>query len=228
MSESPLGFRDGSFPKSLDAVEVAGRQQGSMSVREWWERLGLAGWSAPELPEHAYGRGLSRADSAQVASTIAAHGALAASRGPGLLLAAPTIAKHGTHAQVERFVRPTVTGQVAWCQLFSEPNAGSDLAGLACSATSDGAVWIISGQKVWTSGGQDADYGMLLARTNPSVPKHHGISWMILDMRQNDRIQVRPLREMTGRSLFTEVFLYAAIVAEDGIVGELHTSPNWS
>ncbi len=190
-----------------------------LTVAEWWSRLGLAGWSAPSLPEHAYGRGLARNDAVRVAETIGDHGALPAPGGLGLLLAAPTIATHGTPEQIERYVRDIVTGQKAWCQLFSEPVAGSDLAGLQTRAVQDGDEWIVNGQKVWTSSGQIADLGMLIARTNSEVPKHQGISYFALDMHQPG-IDVRPLKEMTGRALFNEVFLTEARVADDALISE--------
>ena len=119
-----------------------------LAVAAWWERLGLAGWSAPSLPEHAYGKGLSRNDANRVAEAIADHGALPAPGGLGLLLAAPTIAMHGSQEQVDHYVRDIVTGRQAWCQLFSEPVAGSDLAGLQSRAEQDGDEWIVNGQKV--------------------------------------------------------------------------------
>src|SRR4029077_20785869 len=122
-----------------------------LTVAEWWERLGVAGWSSPALPSTAYGRGLSRGDAMAVAREIAAFGALGAPGGLGLLLAAPTLAVHGTQEQIDTFVRDIVTGQKAWCQLFSEPGAGSDLAGLTTKATLQGDEYIINGQKVWTS-----------------------------------------------------------------------------
>jgi alkylation response protein AidB-like acyl-CoA dehydrogenase len=192
-----------------------------LTVRAWWERLGLSGWAAPTLPESCYGKGLSRAEAVRVQEAIAAFGALGAPGGLGLLLAGPTIATHGTEEQQERYVRAIVTGTEAWCQLFSEPGAGSDLAGLQTRAERDGDEWIISGQKVWTSGGQIADMGMLLARTNPDVPKHQGITYFAFDMRQPG-VEVRPLREMTGRALFNEVFLSEARVRDDAIIGGLN------
>ncbi len=192
-----------------------------LAVGDWWERLGLAGWAAPSLPTHAYGRDLSRNEAIAVAKRIAAKGALNAPGGLGMLLAAPTIAAHGTPEQIERYVRPIVTGAQAWCQLFSEPGAGSDLAGLGTKATRDGEEWIVNGQKVWTSGGHIADMGMLIARTDPDVPKHQGISWFSFDMHQSG-VDVRPLREMTGRALFNEVFLSDARVADDALVGGVH------
>jgi alkylation response protein AidB-like acyl-CoA dehydrogenase len=189
-----------------------------LTVAEWWERLGLAGWSAPGLPENAYGKSMARADAVQVSNEIAAFGALGAPAGLGLLLAAPTIATHGTQVQIDHFVRDIVTGQKAWCQLFSEPQAGSDLAGLQTKAVKDGDEWIINGQKVWTSGGQYADMGMLLARTNPEVPKHQGISYFAFEMLQPG-VDVRPLKEMTGHALFNEVFLTDARVADSSLIG---------
>lgn len=189
-----------------------------LTVGEWWQRLGLAGWSAPGLPTNAYGRGLSRNDSVRVQTEIAAHGALSAPGGLGLLLAAPTIATHGTQEQIDLYVRDIVTGVKAWCQLFSEPGAGSDLAGLTCKAELDGDEWTINGQKVWTSFGSVADLGMLIARTDPNLPKHQGITWFAFDMHQ-EGVDVRPLVEMTGHALFNEVFLSDAKVLDDAIIG---------
>ena len=190
-----------------------------LTVAEWWERLGLAGWAAPILPTECYGRGLSRGDAIRVGRAIAEFGALGGPVGLGLALAAPTIATHGTPEQREHYVRDIVTGQRAWCQLFSEPGAGSDLAGLSTRAVRDGDVWIVNGQKVWTSAGQFADLGMLLARTDFTVPKHQGITWFALDMHQPG-VEVRPLREMTGNTMFSEVFFTDAVVADDARIGE--------
>ncbi len=189
-----------------------------LTVAAWWERLGLAGWAAPILPRDKYGRDLSRGDAIRVGQTIAEFGALGAPAGLGLALAAPTIATHGTPEQVERYIRDIVTGQRGWCQLFSEPGAGSDLAGLSTRAVRDGEVWMVNGQKVWTSGGHFADLGMLLARTDPTVPKHQGITWFAFDMHQPG-VEVRPLREMTGNTMFSEVFFTDAIVSDDARIG---------
>ena len=190
-----------------------------ITVGEWWERLGLAGWSAPGLPENAYGRGLSRNDAVRVQNAIADFGALGAPGGLGLLLAAPTIATHGTQEQIDHYIRDIVTGQVAWCQLFSEPGAGSDLAGLTTKAVEDGEEYVVTGQKVWTSGGQVADLGMLLARTNPEAPKHQGISYFAIDMHQPG-VDIRPLRELTGHAMFNEVFLSEARVPASALIGD--------
>ena len=191
-----------------------------LTVADWWERLGTSGWAAPSWPSDAYGRGLSRSDGVRVQRAIAEFGALGAPGGLGLLLAGPTIAVHGTPEQKERYLRDIVTGQKAWCQLFSEPQAGSDLAGLQTKAVKDGDVWVCNGQKVWTSGGQIADLGMLIARTNPEAPKHQGITYFAIDMHQPG-CDIRPLKEMTGRALFNEVFLTDATVEDAAIIGGL-------
>jgi alkylation response protein AidB-like acyl-CoA dehydrogenase len=192
-----------------------------LTVAEWWERLGLAGWAAPGLPENAYGKGLNRNDSVAVQATIAEFGALGAPGGLGLLLAAPTIATHGTQEQIDLYVRDIVTGQKAWCQLFSEPGAGSDLAGLQTKAVKDGDEWVVTGQKVWTSGGQVADLGMLIARTDADVPKHQGITYFAIDMHQTS-VEIRPLVEMTGHAMFNEVFMEEAVVPDSALIGGLN------
>jgi alkylation response protein AidB-like acyl-CoA dehydrogenase len=196
-----------------------------LSVGEWWERLGTACWAAPTLPSNAYGRDLSRPDAARVAQEIAKFGALGAPAGLGLLLAAPTIATHGTQEQIDLYVRDIVCGKKAWCQLFSEPGAGSDLAGLSTKAIEQDGEFIVNGQKVWTSGAQMADMGMLLARTDASVPKHQGITWFAFDMLQPG-VDVRPLREMSGHALFSEVFLSDARVSKEAVIGGL--SNGWA
>ena len=189
-----------------------------LTVRDWWFRLAADGWAHPALPEAAGGRGYGGAQMAAVNATMADARVLGPPVGLGYMLAAPTIAKHGTQEQVDRLVVPILDGTVGWCQLFSEPGAGSDLAGLQARAVRDGDEWIITGQKVWTSGGQIADKGMLIARTDPEQPKHQGITYFAIDIDQPG-IEVRPLREMTGDALFNEVFLDEARVSNDDVIG---------
>jgi alkylation response protein AidB-like acyl-CoA dehydrogenase len=138
--------------------------------------------------------------------------------------AAPTIAVHGTPEQQERWVRPTLHGEIAWCQLFSEPEAGSDLAALTTAAARgerDGRPgWLLNGQKVWTSMAKEADWGICLARTNPTAPKHLGITYFIVDM-SSAGLDIRPLRELTGMEMFNEVFFDDVFVPDDCVVGEV-------
>ncbi len=192
-----------------------------LTVAEWWARLADSGWAVPTWPEQWLGKGLGRDAAAVVGQEIRAAGAIGAPAGLGMLLAGPTIVTHGTDEQKDRYLRPIVDGSEAWCQLFSEPGAGSDLASVQTKAERDGDEWIINGQKVWTSGGQSADLGMLLARTDPDAPKHKGITYFAFSMDQPG-VEVRPLREMTGRALFSEVFFDDARVADDACIGGLN------
>ena len=134
--------------------------------------------------------------------------------------AAPTIAAHGTPEQQERWVRPTLMGEINWCQLFSEPEAGSDLAALTTSATKSDGGWLLNGQKVWTSFAREADWGMCIVRTNPKAAKHLGITYMIVDMK-SEGLDIRPLKEMTGLEMFNEVFFNDVFVPDDCVIGEV-------
>lgn len=187
-------------------------------VDEWWRMVAEAGWTAPHFTAEQGGRGLTRSSGALVRSVFADFGALRPPGGLGLLMAAPTVLTHGTPDQVGRLVPPILEGRVNWCQLFSEPGAGSDLAGLTTRAERDGDRWVINGQKVWSSMARTSDYGMLLARTDFSAPKHRGISWFALALDQPG-VTVRPLREMTGQAVFNEVFFDDAVCPADDLIG---------
>ena len=136
----------------------------------------------------------------------------------GLVLAGGSILQFGTPDQQARFCDATLRADIVWCQLFSEPGAGSDLASLVTRAERDGDQWVVNGQKVWSSGARVSDYGILLARTNPSAPRHRGISFFLCDM-GSDGIEVRPLRQMTGGSDFDEVFFTDARLPADALLG---------
>ena len=197
----------------------------TLTVGEWWDILGPSGYAHPMLPVEAYGKGWNRAQAAAAFDVMAERGVMGPPTGLGRMLAATTIAAHGTPSQIEQFIPPILDGTVGWCQLFSEPGAGSDLAGLATKAERDGDEWIVNGQKVWTSGGQIADLGMLIARTDPDAPKHKGITWFAFDMDQPG-VTVRPLVEMTGSAMFNEVFIDDARVPDANIIGEVNQG--WS
>ena len=156
-----------------------------------------------------------------VNEAITEHGAIGPPAGLGYLLTAPTIVAHGNDRQKREDLLRILNGQDAWCQLFSEPGAGSDLASLSTKAVKDGDEWIITGQKVWTSTAQLCNLGMLIARTAPDLPKHKGITYFKFDMQQPG-VEIRPLREMTGRALFNEVFIDDARVHDDDIIGGLN------
>jgi alkylation response protein AidB-like acyl-CoA dehydrogenase len=190
------------------------------SLRDWWRRLAESGWAFSHYPTAWFGRGVVPALAGTISRAVRDFGAVPGPSGFASGMAAPTLLDHGTDEQKVRHLPGMVTGTDAFCQLFSEPNAGSDLAGLQCRAERDGDSWVVNGQKVWTSSAQIANKAMLVARTDVDVPKHAGISYFFIDVRQPG-VDIRPLREMTGRALFNEVFFTdARVPAEDLIGGE--------
>jgi alkylation response protein AidB-like acyl-CoA dehydrogenase len=184
-----------------------------------------AGLAWVHFPVGLGGLDLPRTAQAQVDAEFAAAGAPDNDPrriGIGLGMAAPTILVHGTDEQQQRWLRPLWTGEQVWCQLFSEPGAGSDLAALATRAVRDGDNWIVNGQKVWTSMAHEARWGILITRTDPDVPKHQGMTYFALDMTAPG-IEVRPLRQLTGEAEFNEVFMTDVRIPDTdriGAVGE--------
>ena len=189
-----------------------------LSLAEWRELLVEGRWAAPSWPEEYYGRGYDDAQAAAVEAVLNERQIVgAASAGPSAL-ATHTIMSHGNHEQKLKYLRPALTGEHAWCQLFSEPGSGSDLAGLSTKAERDGDRWVINGQKVWNTSAHHADYGILLARTDWDLPKHQGISFFLINMRQPG-VEVRPLKQMNGHASFNEVFMADAEVLASDLVG---------
>ena len=215
----------------VDTLDVGGlRQQlrtwlGShwdpdTSLLAWRTLLADAGWASPTWPTEWSGRSLPPSVSDMVTEELARAVAVGPPEGVGMHLAGPTILEHGDDDLKRRFIRPTVTGEITWCQLFSEPGAGSDLAGLTTRADFSDGGWIVNGQKVWNTSAGHADFGLLLARTDWDVPKHRGITYFVIPMGQPG-VEVRPLHQMNGHASFNEVFLTDARVPATNVVGEV-------
>lgn len=188
--------------------------------RRWYPTFARSGLVAPTWrPEHG-GLGIGN-DVARALDSVLAPLRLTRLNPLGLNNAAAALFSHGTEEQRRRFLPPIVRNEERWCQLFSEPGAGSDLASLATRAVRDGDGWVISGQKVWTTWADEADFAILLARTDPDQPKHNGITYFLLDMHQSG-VEVRPLRQITGEAEFNEVFLDGARVPDAHRVGEVN------
>lgn len=187
-------------------------------TRAFRKKLAAKGWLTMGWPEAFGGAGASYMTQTVYMEEMSSAGAPGA-YDQGVWLAGPALMMHGTKEQQERWLPKMRTADVHWCQLFSEPGAGSDLASLQTRAVRDGDEYVINGQKIWTSGAQGADWGIMLARTDPDAPKHRGISYFMLDMR-SPGVTVRPLVNMMGSEHFTEVFLEDVRIPRDCLVGE--------
>ena len=214
-SESPQTVR-----KEFSAW-VSANWNPDLSLREWRTLLCDSGWAVPHWPVEWCGRGLPAWSESVVGDVLRDHGAVGLPAGVGMSLAAPTILEHGSDHLKSTFLRATITGEITWCQLFSEPGAGSDLAGLQAKAVRDGDEWVVNGQKVWNTSAHHADFGILMARTDTTAPKHSGITYFLLPMKQPG-VMVRPLRQMNYHSSFNEVFLTDARIPAANVVGDIN------
>jgi acyl-CoA dehydrogenase len=188
-------------------------------ARAWQKRLAQGGWGAPTWPAEYGGRSFGPLETTVWGEEKARAGASIPFNVVGFGMAGPTIISHGSDEQKQRYLPPLLGGDEIWCQLFSEPGAGSDLASLTTKAVRDGDDWIINGQKVWSSSAHDADWGLLLARFDVDVPKHKGLVYLLADMR-SPGIEVRPLKQMDGGQHFNEVFLNDVRVPHANRLGE--------
>jgi alkylation response protein AidB-like acyl-CoA dehydrogenase len=191
------------------------------SLREWWRALFDAGLAFPSWPKGLGGRGLERASERAIRIGLERRRLIGPPPGLGTLMGGPIVAAYGNSEQQQRLLPPLAKGLEGWCQLFSEPGAGSDLASITTTAELDGDQWIIRGQKVWTSGAVESRRGMLVARTNWDVPKHRGLTYFVIDMEQPG-IEIRPLRQMNDRAHFNEVFFNDARVHDRDRIGDIH------
>ncbi|HXB65531.1 MAG TPA: acyl-CoA dehydrogenase family protein [Solirubrobacteraceae bacterium] len=221
-SESESAFRDelrAWFGENHPGAEPEGDEDRRYAWRrDFQRRLAEGGWAAVHWPREYGGRGATLTESAIFFEELGRSGAPLPANVLGLLLAGPTIMTWGTERQKERHLSPILTADEIWCQGFSEPDAGSDLASLKTRAAKDGDEWVLTGQKVWTSAAQYSKWCMLVARSDPDAPKHKGLTYFLMDMEQ-DGVQIRPLRQITGEPEFNELFLDGARVPEENVLG---------
>jgi acyl-CoA dehydrogenase len=219
---------DANAKRKVDAEQrisvVGGYRDDPASVLEakrWQATMADAGWAAIHWPRAYGGRGASALESTVLFEELARYDVPDMLFSIGIAMIGPTIIAHGSDEQKERYLQPMRRGEEIWCQLWSEPDAGSDLAGLKAKAERDGDEYVLTGQKVWTSGAHYCDFGLGIFRTDPSVPKHKGISCFIVDLR-TPGITIRPLRQITGAAHFNEVFFDEARIPATNLVGEAH------
>ena len=221
-SEEEIEFRDElrDWLESNPAGEEPRDSQDDMFAfrKDWQRSLFEAGWAAVHWPREYGGRDASLMQSAIYFEEMGRADAPLPANALGLILAGPTIMAWGTEEQKERFLLPILSAEEIWCQGFSEPEAGSDLAAVKTKAVRDGDDWVITGQKVWTSAAQYSKWCMLVARTDPDAPKHKGLSYFLMDMEQEE-VQVRPLVQITGEAEFNEIFMEGARVPQENMLG---------
>ncbi|XOV87914.1 MAG: acyl-CoA dehydrogenase family protein [Pseudomonadota bacterium] len=197
------------------------RPMSNPELLEWRHKLGEKGWTVPMWPREYGGGGLTREEAIVLAEEMRAIKARTPMGGMGVSMIGPTLLEYGTEEQKQRHIPPIVMGDIAWCQGYSEPGAGSDLASLRTRAEDKGDYFEVNGQKIWTSGAQFADWIFALVRTDPDVPKHEGISFVLMDMHQPG-ITVKPIRLISGSSPFCETFFDNAVAQKNDLVGQLN------
>ena len=221
-SDAELAFRDELRAWFADhpATDPPGRDEDGLYAwrRDYQRQMAADGWAAVHWPVEYGGRGATLTQSAIFFEELSRAGAPLPANVLGVLLAGPTIMVWGTPEQKERYLHPILTAEEIWCQGFSEPEAGSDLASLKTRAVRDGDDWVVTGQKVWTSGAQWAKWCMLVARTDTEAPKHKGLTYFLMDMEQ-EAVQVRPLRQITGEAEFNELFIEEARIPDANVLG---------
>jgi alkylation response protein AidB-like acyl-CoA dehydrogenase len=224
LTDSEEAFRDevrgwlesnhpGAAPEGDDDAEFEFR-------RAWQKKLHDAGWAGISWPEEYGGKGATLIEQAIFNEELAAQRVPLPANVLGLVMGGPVVIAHGTEEQKERYLEPILSAEEIWCQGFSEPESGSDLASLKTRAVKVPGTWKVSGQKVWTTYAHEAKWCMLLARSDSDAPKHKGITYFLLDMDQPN-VDVRPLRQLTGEAEFNEIFMEEAEVPEENVIGEV-------
>jgi alkylation response protein AidB-like acyl-CoA dehydrogenase len=221
LSPAEEAFRDevrGWLESNNPGPEPSGDEAAFEFRRDWQRQLNEAGWAGLSWPEEYGGRGATLIEQAIFNEEMARAQAPAVANVLGIAMGGPTVIAHGTEEQRRRYLPPILSGEEIWCQGFSEPESGSDLASLKTRAVRDGDEWVVTGQKVWTTFAHHAKWCMLVARTDPDAPKHKGLTYFLMDMAQ-DGVQVRPLRQITGEAEFNELFIEGARIPDENIVG---------
>ena len=188
--------------------------------RVWQHKLHEGGWAGISWPKEYGGRGATMIEQAIFVGEAARQETPSPANVLGLAMGGPVVIAHGTEEQKKRYLEPILTADEIWCQGFSEPESGSDLASLKTRAVKDGDEWVVTGQKVWTTLAQFSKWCMLVARTDPDAPKHQGLTYFLMDMEQ-EAVQVRPLVQITGEGEFNEIFIEGARIPEENVVGEV-------
>jgi alkylation response protein AidB-like acyl-CoA dehydrogenase len=221
LSTEEEAFRD-ELRSWLDANhpgrEPEGDEAGFQFRRDWQKTLYDAGWAGISWPKEYGGRGATLVEQAIFNEEIVRAKAPQMANVLALAMGGPTVIAHGTDEQKERYLQPILSAEEIWCQGFSEPESGSDLASVKTKAVRDGNEWVVTGQKVWTTLAHHSKWCMLVARTDSEAPKHKGLTYFLMDMEQ-DAVQVRPLRQITGESEFNELFIEEARISDENIVG---------
>jgi alkylation response protein AidB-like acyl-CoA dehydrogenase len=221
LSPAEEGFRDELRAWLADnhpGREPAGDEAAFEFRRDWQRRLHAAGWAGVSWPTEYGGRGATLVEQAIFNEETVRAGTPQVANVLGLAMGGPTVIAHGTEEQRRRYLPAILSAEEIWCQGFSEPDSGSDLASLKTRARRDGDDWVVTGQKVWTTFAQHAKWCMLVARTNPDAPRHKGLTYFLMDMEQ-DAVQVRPLVQITGEAEFNELFIEEARIPHENIVG---------
>ncbi|MBA3839972.1 MAG: acyl-CoA dehydrogenase family protein, partial [Thermoleophilaceae bacterium] len=208
------GWLDANHP----GREPDGDEAGFEFRRDWQRRVAEAGWAGVSWPEEYGGRGATLVEQALFNEEMVRSRAPALANVLGLVMGGPVVIAHGTEEQKRRYLNPILTAEEIWCQGFSEPESGSDLASLKTRAVKSNGEWVVTGQKVWTTLAHRAKWCMLVARTDSDAPKHKGLTFFLMDMEQ-EGVQVRPLHQITNEPEFNELFIEEARVPDENVVG---------